>query len=387
MATLYTRDFCVNHSAYLYDRGGANRLLELRPPVQVTWQRLRDDVSAATVQLAAPQCIQDVSKIEPGRHELVIFRGSQRVWEGPITLVRWERDVVTVEARDVMFYVQRLISKQGLNNAYPNVTTTVQRAKTLLAQELPRLEALDPPVNIAPHVVTYNHFDDARTAKNTIPYQTTVFEDIDDLAAKSGIDYTVVGRSIVIHDTHIFLGRTPILSDADIGGNVIVTAYGSELATFAAVTGAEGIYGHAVASDRVDPVTGADPYYGIWEILDDAYDEEGSGAAPTLNELASQAVRNLSGRLPTPVTVRIPDGSSLLPTSAITLDLLVPGVQVPLVATLTGRPFSQMQKLDRLDVSETSAGEEVKVTLSPASENAIDPATRGAGAATIERGL
>lgn len=382
--TFPSRDYCVNHTAYLFDRGGRNRIAQLTPPVQVTWGRLRDDVSAASVTLAAPECLQSVDQIEPGRHELVIYRGEQRMWEGPISLVRWEAGTVTVEAKDVMFYVQRLISRQGLSNAYPNIDTTVNRAVTLLEQELPRMEALDPPVNVLDYVVSYHHADDARTSKKTIPYQMTVFEDIDDLAAKSGIDYTVVGRSIVIHDTHLPLSRTPTVTEADFDGDVIVTAYGNELATYAAVTGAEGVYGIAVASDDVDPVTGVHPYYGIWEILDDAYDEEGSADAPTQAELDSQAQRNLSGRLPTPVTVRIPDGSTLSPYSAVTLDDLVPGVQVPLVATLGGRPLSQMQKLDKVDVTETSEGEQIKITLSPESENAIDPE---GGLFTVRRGV
>jgi hypothetical protein len=369
---VYTRDFCVDHTCYLFDRGGENKIRQLTPPVQVTWQRVRDDISSGSVTLASPECLESVSDIEPGRHELVIFRGSERVWEGPVTLVRWERGVVTVEAKDVMFYTNRLISRQGLDNAYPNIDTTVNRALQLLTDELPRLEALDPPVNVLEYVYTIHHDDDARTSKKTIPYQMTVFEDIDDLAAKSGIDYTVVGRRIVIHDTHVPLSRTAMMTEADVDGDVVVTAYGNELATYAAVTGGEGMFGTAVASDEVDPVTGEHPYYGIWEILDDAYDEEGDASAPTQSELESQAKRNLSGRIPTPVTVRVPDGSSLAATSAIQIRDLVPGVQVPLVATLSGRKFSQLQKLDKLEVTESPEGEQIKVTLSPESVNALD---------------
>ncbi len=381
MPTRYQRDVCVNHTAYAFDRGGQDRLWVLGPLVEVNWQRVRDDVSVASVTLAAPECLQDLSDLEPGRHELVIYRGDQRIWEGPITLVRYERGTVTVEAKDIMFYVQRLICRGGMDNAYPNIDTTVNRARNLLVQELPRMEALTPPVNVLPHLVTYHHVDDARTSKKTIPFQMTVFEDIDDLAAKSGIDYTVVGRSIVIHDTHLPLSRTPTVTEADFDGDVIVTAYGNELATFAAVTGAEGLYGIA-ATENADPLTGVDPFYGLWEILDDAYDEEGDSTAPDQSQLDSQAQRNLSGRYPTPVTVRIPDGSSLSPLSAVQIDDLVPGTQVPLVATLTGRKLSQMQKLDRLDVSETAAGEEVRVTLSPESVNAIDPEAQRASIRT-----
>ena len=380
-----TRNVCEQHTAYLFDRGGQTRLQQLGPLVSCSWQRVRDDISSAAITLAAPECAGSVSEVEPGRHELVLYRGQDRVWEGPITLVRWERDTVAIEAKDVLFYVSRLIARQGLNNAYPNIVTTVNRARALLELELPRMESLDPPVNVLPYLITYHHDDDARTSKKTIPFQMTVFEDIDDLAAKSGIDYTVVGRSIVIHDTHLPLSRTTTMTEADIDGDVIVTSYGNELATFAAVTGGDGMYGTAVSSTHVNPATGVHPYYGLWEILDDAYDEEGDSSAPTQSELNSQASRNLSGRMPTPVTARVPDGSSLAPTSQIRLEDLVPGTQIPLIATMTGRSFSQMQKLDKVDVSEDSTGEQIKVTLSPESENALDPSEETFLASTTAR--
>ena len=366
-----TRNVCEQHTAYLFDRGGLTRITELGPMVSCAWQRIRDDVSKASIVLASPECAINVAQIEAGRHELVIYRGTQRIWEGPITLVIFERGQVTIEARDVMHYVYRTIMKAAYNNAYPNVVTGVQRARNILAGELPRGEALNPPRNVLPFLVTYHHADDARTSRNTIPFQKTAFDDIDDMAAKSGIDYTVVGRAIHIHDTHVPLGRTSALTEADIIGDVIVTQYGMEMATFAAVTGGNGMYGYAAV--RGSSSSGVHPYYGIWEILDDAYDEDEGGEPPTQNELNSQAIRNLSGRMPTPVTVRIPDGSTLSPTSPVTIDDLVPGVQVPLLATLTGRRFSQMQKLDRLDVVEDQNGEQVKITLSPESENAVDP--------------
>ena len=39
---------------------------------------------------------------------------------------------------------------------------------------------------------------------------------------------------------------------------------------------------------------------------------------------------------------------------------------MPLHAKLPGREFSQMQKLDRMTVTETSDGEQIQVVLSPA---------------------
>jgi hypothetical protein len=350
---------CEKHTAFLFDRGGLTRIIALDPMVSVSWGRVRDDVSMAQVVLSSPECTEIVAEIEGGRHELVIYRGQQRIWEGPITLVIYGRSTVTIEARDVMHYAYRTIMRSAYNNAYPNITRVTTRAKTILQTELARREAESPPINVLPFLKVLERTDDAGTSRATIPFQKTVFDDVDDMAAKSGLDYTTVGRSIIIHDTDIALGRTAPLTEQDIIGDVIVTQYAMELATFAAVSGGNGMYGYT---------GGPDPYYGLVEILDDAYDEDEGGEPPTQNELNSQAIRNLKGRNPTPITVRVPDGSTLSPTSPVTIDELVPGVQVPLLATLTGRRFSQMQKLDKVQVREDSGGEVISVTLSPAGD-------------------
>jgi hypothetical protein len=353
-------DACEGHTAFLYDRGGITRIGELGPLISLQWQRIRDDISVAQVVMKNPDCAAIASQVEPGRHELVIFRGGHRVWEGPITLATYERAQTTIEAKDVVHYLERLIMRNAYNNAYPNVVTTVQRALNIISGELPRREAEDPPVNVLPYLHGIHQDDDAKTARNTLPFQKTVFDDLDDLAAKSGIDYTCLGRSIFIFDTHTLLGRTPTLTESDIVGDVVVSVYGMDLATFAAVSGADGTYGSSGEQDA---------YYGWVEILASAYDENADAdeEAPTQAELNSQAERNLSGRNPTPVNVRIPDGSTLNPNGPISLDDLVPGVEVPLLATMTGRTFSQMQKLDKVDVADSEAGETIQITLSPAS--------------------
>ena len=71
----------------------------------------------------------------------------------------------------------------------------------------------------------------------------------------------------------------------------------------------------------------------------------------------------MSGRIPTPVAVRIPDGSTLAVTSPLyDPDLLVPGVQVPVLARFPGREISQMTKLREVKFTETSEGETVTIT-------------------------
>jgi len=357
------------HTAWVMERGGKKRIEQLVNIESIEWTRVRDDMSQAIVKVGANRDSAQADFLASlagatGRYELCIWRGQERVWEGPISLVTFTRERVEIMARDVMLYVSRTIMRAGYDNSFPNIAFAVQRAKDILVAELARKEALDPPVNIVPHIRDYQTPTDAKVSRVTLPYQMTVFDHIDDLAAKGGIDYTVLGRSILLWDTSKpALGYTPTVTEKDFLGEMYVSIYAMELGTIAAVTDGQGRFGVAGA---------VDPYYGEWERLESPYDEDAS-AAPTDAELVSQAQRNLAGRNPVPLQVRIPDGSSLNMDGALQMSDLVPGVYVPLRANINLVEISQMQKLQTVKVIETAQGEDIQVTLYPASDADPEP--------------
>lgn len=357
---------CEIHTAYIYDRGGMRRLFQITPLTSVEWERLRDDISHGVVRIVnpGPDCQKQMLSVHPNRHELVIFRGKDRVWEGPISRMAWHRDRIEIEAKDVMHYAYRTIMRAAYNNAHPNIQTTIQRSINILGGELARKEALDPPINVLPYITAYTTTNDSETSKKTIPYESTVHEDIDAMAWRSGLDYTVVGRRILLFDTHTVFYTTPAVTEADFLSEIVVTQYGMEGATHAAVVSSKGVVGTAGAND---------PFYGEWEILDSAYNEDGT-ADPTQGALISQAVRNLDGRNPVPLHVRVPDGSELNPNGTLSLKDLIPGARIPLRATLLTLKVAQMQKLNRVVVTEDGQeGEKIAVTLFPASINDEPP--------------
>lgn len=619
---------CEIHTAYLYDRGGLRKLAQLDDMERVKWERRRDDPSTATVYIGTPgmECQKALGLAEAGRVELVIFRGNDRVWEGPITRIAYKGWSVEIEARDVMVYVVRTIMRGEYDNRHPNTVTVLDRVKRVMTAELARKEALDPPINVLKYVnyiystgsktylrsyfnttpgkrlvgtaqsiadmeaavdqqqstygmdlniglppnngfngvawqtaryqdwqlrqyfnmaadalakyppafinsagiegiyfvrdiqmgtgfnvggaatakrlyldildynnnatfgsehvthhemchlmenqfgtalikndwlalnppgfsyggnwqlpytglnpagfirdysrysfgedlaevagavmstsmqplladimaadpvvrakvalykkwmaansnglidtVAYfkaihtgtistpgeNGSTDSRTAARTLPYETTLFNHIDNYAARGGLDYTVVGRAIQFFDVHQKIGQTPMVTADDFLGDPIITQYGMELATYVAHTDGKGHFGAA---------GGVDPYYGEWEVLHQAYDEDAQGSnpqdPPSVAELESQAQRTyLQGSKP-PLVVRVPDNTTLNPNGVLTMADLVPGVWIPLQASLPGRTVSQMQKLDNMSVEEVAGkGETIKVTLSPA---------------------
>jgi hypothetical protein len=363
---------CEINRAFIYDRGGANRLFEVSFPSRIRWERIRDDISQADVTILDPNqgCQDQMLRVAPHRHELVIFRGDERVWEGPITLIGWFQDRIEITAKDVMYYAQKTVMRSGYDNSFPNIETTIQRSLNILNGELSRKESLDPPINVLPYVTTILSADDASTSKVTIPYQHTVFTDIDDMARRSGMDYFVVGRRIVLIDTHTIFSTTPQVTESDFLSEIIVTQYGSEHATWSVSVSAAGNAGIAFSDGA--PL-GVDPFYGEWEIVDSAYNEDGT-EEPVQDALEEQANRNLNGRNPVPLHVRVPDNSLLNPEGVLSLEHLVPGVRVPVRATLLTLEVSQMQKLNRVAVEEVGGqGEQISVTLYPASASDVPP--------------
>lgn len=351
--------FCKVHTAYIYDRGGRQRIGALGQVTSIQWGRQRDDLSFATVvvEQASAACQAVLGQIRVNRHELVIFEGEKRRWEGPISLLSLTETGATIEARDVMHYAYFTAQHAG-RRSWP-VETVIARAKALITTEMARKELLTPPYNVVPHVRTFVSSGDARTAKRTRPYETTVFKDIDQMAIYSGLDYTVVGRSIILFDTHTVWGTTQPVTQADFMSDIILSEYGMGGATSSFAISFEGLVGTAVNN-------GDDPFYGEWEIIDGAYNEEGT-EAPTQAALDSQADRNLNGKNPPPLVARVPQNATLSPDSSLRVDDLVPGIRIPLQARRMGRDLDQMQKLDSMRVTEKGGKVTVQVTMSPAS--------------------
>jgi hypothetical protein len=226
---------------------------------------------------------------------------------------------------------------------------------------IPAFESDDiwPSTNILDFLDVKHFPNEARTSMDTVPFQTSVGQHLQSLARQNGIDFTVIGRRIGNWDTSRGICVLPTMTSTYFSNDVMVTEYGSDHAQVAYSVGANGMYGAALTLKNL-------AFYGPWTNMYTLNNEEGT-ETPSQPELDSQARRNLSGRSPAPIEVRIPDNSSIFLPPEIPLNSLVPGVQVPLRATLNFRNLAQVQKLDSLTVTETGPGAEViQGTLTPA---------------------
>lgn len=375
MVSVFGEPCVQGHTAYIFDRGGLTRVAQLLDLSQLRWARDRDGVSEATVRVQGAACsaqAEVLAAIEPRRSELVIFRGLDRVWEGPVWRVAWHADYVEINAHDVMAYIMATPLSQLWDNRmradydgsgnpttiYTQPTEVTTRIEQILTAEMGVWESIDPPANVLPHVQIHHFPNEARTSTVTEPYEMTVGEHIQALGRTAGVDWTVVGRSLHVWDVSRSLGRTRTVTEADFYDEIILTGYGADLATNVYVRGTDGTVGFAEVDDS---------YYGPWTMILTPYNEEGT-SAPGQAELDSQAQRNINGRTPVPVEVRIPDNSGVRLGESLTIHDMVPGVQMPLLATFNARRMSQLQKIDLVTVTETAAGESVQLVLTPATK-------------------
>jgi hypothetical protein len=387
---------CGTYRVFVYEQGGTRRLGELEPLSKLTFARLRDDISncIATSSGYSVDCGAFYGQLRSWMHELVVFRDGVRVWEGPITRITYTVDNVEIEAKDVMAYVYRRIMRQGYNDAYRlikkgtggepdqylGLLSVVKRAALLITDAL---APWDP--NVLRYLTALEWPDDANESRVVADWSRTAWEEVDDLAATAGLDYTTVGRRILLWDTHRAVGRLPELRDGDFSAAPIVTEYGMQLATFQAVTNGSGVYGWAVG--QPDWPTNSGPFgpskpYGPVEQLASSYADTSSASpdaatpeaiAAMQKALNEQAKRNISGRWPSPLIVRVPDNSTLSPRVMIGFQQLIPGVWMPLRSSNTARNVVQWQKLDSVSVSYESGDEQIAVVLSPAPNGGQDP--------------
>lgn len=347
----------------------------------VRYNRVRDDMSQAMVVISEPNadCLPSMKAASPNRSELVIFRDSERVWEGPVTLITRQGSQWVFEAKDITYYMHRTVLEFVHDNgAYwidgsprvwvDNTGPAVDRAVSVITSEFNRTKEnpaeVDVVYNVVPHIVTVRADPislEAETSRVTEKYQMTVLDDLEAMASRGGLDYTVVGRSIILNDTRVPVGQTPPVTEDDFIGEVIISMYGFDSFTEVYTTGDNGMHGHA---------GGVDPYYGELQYCESMVDED-STEKPSQNSLDNAAEYNMYGKLPVPVVVRLPDNTQLNPNGVLSFEHLVPGVRIPLRANFDDTVLTQMQKLNTVNVEETPEGETITVSMTTAPKERV----------------
>lgn len=313
---------------------------------QLDWDRRLDEVSEAVVQLPA-DCCGELKDIWPWRHELSISRDGEEQWTGPIRQAINCVSGITLKASDVLGWM----SVRAIHNTHDwsgQDVGSVQMAIELIQDGF----APDDP-NVLKYLTGLEIGDiGGRTYTANSAYVLDALTEL----AKGSIDFTTIGRRIVIMPEGHSLGRTALLTCEHFQTDLCVSTDGDAYASRAIVTGL------AVTGTA----GGVDPYFGLVEVLQD---NQAIGRQATAD---SNAAGLLSGRDRVPVLIQPPAGSGLAPDAPVCLSQLVPGVTVPVSINCTCRTATQDMRLTQLKVSVSAEGETVAPLLAPLGFSAYD---------------
>jgi len=357
------RESADQYAVFVTDRGGRRRIGAFPKVADLTWERVRDDISGAVVNLidVKGDVLDLIREMRTVRHELEIVRNGRTVWEGPITLIEADEQQVRISAKDVLWYASRTRLEQAIDHAYPNIGNSIDVVEEVLLQ---CYGAPDPyGYNCGDYLTPITGPDDPQTATSVPAYTQTVWEILDKFGEDGGVDYTVVGRRIIWWDVQYRAATMRPLTDKDFLGRLTTVEYGSELCVRGTVVNSEGVMRDAVAAQEwID-------YYGMIDKVQASQDSDGDGQADTV--VITSAERMVSQGIPAPVRVRVPDNVPLSLDTDLTFDDLIPGTWAQITAANTARPMSAWHKLDRVSVTFDGGVERVMVSFIPGTATVV----------------
>lgn len=307
---------------------------------RLTWGRELDDVSEARVTIP-PSCCGRLSEASAWSHELHISRNGIEQWVGPIVTPISCRSGTTIIARDMLEWLaHRVIHSDHSWTAIGAVQAAVE-----LIQD--GFEPDDPQVLKYLQQVGIGVVGD-REYKANAKYVLDALKDL----ANGSLDFTTIGRRIVVMNSGASLGETTLLTCDHFQGDVCTTADGQATVTRGVVTG-------DTETGVVGEYGGVDGYFGLLEKLVEDTSVKSNATA------ADQARGMVNGANPPPLLVQPPDNGSLSPDAPVCLEQLVPGVTVPVVVDCTCRTVAQDMRLTGLSVTVDASGESVSPRLTP----------------------
>ncbi|TDC23416.1 hypothetical protein E1265_12830 [Streptomyces sp. 8K308] len=317
---------CGSHSAAIVDRSGAT-IAPAQTLTAVEWTRTLDDTSTASVTISPDgDCCERLGEVRAWRHRLVIWRDGEFVWDGPILRPEWTSDGLEIQAADIAAILDRRVPHQSVD--FGGDSDLADIAAWLIEDGYAPADPGHEVQIVAPAGV--------RGARS---YTRDVGQTGDHLRelAEAGIDYTVVGHTIVLlPETHtVSLGQ---LTDMDLPAGLTVVEDGAALATRIIVAGDE-------EADVMGEVGDIDEYYGLLE----RYVQQNSIPDRPSAEAAARALLRSSRSVP----VWLDSAQvTLSPDAPVNVSRLVPGWCLDVTSTATCRVLSQRLKIVGVRVRE-----------------------------------
>lgn len=340
---------CGTYQVLATSRCGDRTVCELTNVSDLTHGRILDDTSEAIIVIDltgddVETCCECVGDLRSWIHSIMILRDGELVWgPGPIVNILYQKEQVAITARDNSAWLDaRLIHT---DNDFTDKDPLVI-AQWIIDDAL----SLDDPCGIVDNLfiqepTALGAIDREYTAEDPSQYAGDAFREL----ARTSIDYTVVGSTILIGEPLVF-GPYTTLTDEDFQVELEIEERGLEAAT-------KWVVQSDVARGEAG---GSDPYYGLIEQLAEESQIEDDDQAELV------ATNRLTASNPVPLYINVPEGARLSQNAPVCFKQLVPGTLVNVnVRDLCREVFAQL-KLTAVKVHVTEDGdEEVGITLSP----------------------
>ena len=310
----------------------------------IDWNRVMDDRSTAEVVIRKRAgCHEPLSWVDPWATELRIWRDDELVWEGPVMEYDEQQSIAVITASDVTAWL-----------GYRRITETIdfETLPGVAPTEIARLVLEQAFRDDDPRVLEYMDIrsgGDLITRKiDTEDRQPLAEQELRNLAG-SFIDYTVVGRRIIVWPDNYYLSNIGTLMHRHLAGDGwSILSRGQDYGSRFIMEG-----------DAVQGIAGGvNERYGLVEQLlrDDTILDTATATTAARKVYDTRAARP-------PRWLVFSDGTQIASDAPVTIRQLVPGVR--LVADIDGediaQPFRQNMRVTRVSVGVDEDGEQVRI--------------------------
>ena len=318
------------------------------PVAGVSWTRVLDDTSEATVSLAglgrSPACFAAFREAAAWQHEVAIVRDDAVVWQGPLTGRSANASAATWTARDLSVWLDRRVLPVDRSYVQVDVATIFS---DLVADAMSVDDSPNVTVSVEPTGVL-------ATRRYLAGQHLLAGPELRELA-KAGIDWTVVGRSVIAGGTTVPVSPIVLLQDTHLSAPPSVSTDGLAATNRYGIAGAGGGEGadpiYAEASDAASIAT-----YGL---LQDVTRED-----RVRDVTSAQAAADSRLVLVADPVVKL-DAVRLAAAAPVLLSQLVPGALVGCAFASSAIEVSGVYRLHTVAVTAAGGNESVTLTLEP----------------------
>lgn len=364
------------YEVYFKTRGGERFLCRARNITSVSWSRKMNDVSTASVNISLngldDECCDCIATVNPWEHELAIFRNGVEVWVGPVVngTIDLAALTATYEARDLSaWFDHRWVEVLDVDKDFEEVN--ISDVYTWLIEHAYYRE----PWNMSWSIPTTRiPIDRTYTARDTRERWAGTFQTVGDELrdlSQSGIDTTVVRRTLIAGDLQAQTQITQLLTDEHWAVLPTISIVGTSMATEVGVGGGNGGFSgwsdDQIWIERANSDTSGSRY-GLLQSFYNApeLDEEDTTELP--NAITQQAYNLREAKKEPFVYIQ---GGALSPRAPVQADDLIPGNVYRVALSETCRSIESDYRLFGVSVSLGERGETVSLEMTPLGADAL----------------